>query len=165
MAAMSSVYMNLESRAVVAEDIARLVQEGHPAAEIAVLFRTNAQSEAFEAALAAVDVPYLVRGGDRFFARPEVRQGVLLLSGAARGDDEGRDPRGVRRRHRRALQVLVVAAAPAAVAGAHEGRVDRQPVRPEAFVCLGGARLLRNIGHLAKSTEAPSGSRCARIGQ
>ncbi len=74
----------------VAEDIARLVQEGHPAAEIAVLFRTNAQSEAFEAALAAVDVPYLVRGGERFFARPEVRQGVLLLRGAARGDDGSR---------------------------------------------------------------------------
>jgi DNA helicase-2/ATP-dependent DNA helicase PcrA len=74
----------------VAEDIARLVQEGHPAAEIAVLFRTNAQSEAFEAALAAADVPYLVRGGERFFARPEVRQGVLLLRGAARGDDGSR---------------------------------------------------------------------------
>ena len=71
----------------VAEDIARLVREGHPASEIAVLFRTNAQSEAFEAALSAADVPYLVRGGERFFARPEVRQGVLLLRGAARSDD------------------------------------------------------------------------------
>ena len=69
------------------EDIARLVREGHPASEIAVLFRTNAQSEAFEAALSAADVPYLVRGGERFFARPEVRQGVLLLRGAARSDD------------------------------------------------------------------------------
>ncbi len=76
--------------AAVAEDIARLVRDGHPAAQIAVLFRTNAQSEAFEAALAAVDVPYLVRGGERFFARPEVRQAVLLLRGAARGDDGSR---------------------------------------------------------------------------
>ena len=73
--------------AAVAADIAGLVREGHPAAEIAVLFRTNAQSEAFEAALSAADVPYLVRGGERFFARPEVRQGVLLLRGAVRGDD------------------------------------------------------------------------------
>jgi DNA helicase-2/ATP-dependent DNA helicase PcrA len=71
----------------VAEDIARLVRGGHPASEIAVLMRTNAQSEAFEAALSAADVPYLVRGGERFFARPEVRQGLLLLRGAARGDD------------------------------------------------------------------------------
>src|SRR6478609_11403938 len=83
--------------AAVAADIAGLVREGHPAAEIAVLFRTNAQSEAFESALAAADVPYLVRGGERFFARPEVRQGVLLLRGAVRGDDGSVDlPRLVR---------------------------------------------------------------------
>ena len=83
--------------AAVAADVAGLVREGHPAAEIAVLFRTNAQSEAFEAALSAADVPYLVRGGERFFARPEVRQGVLLLRGAVRGDDGSVDlPRLVR---------------------------------------------------------------------
>jgi DNA helicase II / ATP-dependent DNA helicase PcrA len=64
-----------------------MVGRGHPASEIAVLMRTNAQSEAFEAALAAAGVPYLVRGGERFFARPEVRQGVLLLRAAARSDD------------------------------------------------------------------------------
>ena len=40
-----------------------------------MLFRTNAQSEAFESALAAAGVAYLVRGGERFFARREVRQG------------------------------------------------------------------------------------------
>ena len=71
----------------VADEIAAMVRRGHPASEIAVLMRTNAQSEAFEAALAGADVPYLVRGGERFFARPEVRQGVLLLRGAARSDD------------------------------------------------------------------------------
>ena len=71
----------------IADEIAGMVGRGHPASEIAVLMRTNAQSEAFEAALAAADVPYLVRGGERFFARPEVRQGVLLLRGAARSDD------------------------------------------------------------------------------
>ncbi|HEU5000690.1 MAG TPA: ATP-dependent DNA helicase UvrD2 [Lapillicoccus sp.] len=71
----------------VADEIAGMVRRGHPASEIAVLMRTNAQSEAFEAALAGADVPYLVRGGERFFARPEVRQGLLLLRGAARSDD------------------------------------------------------------------------------
>ncbi|MEO8828692.1 ATP-dependent DNA helicase UvrD2 [Lapillicoccus sp.] len=71
----------------VAADISRLVAGGHPAAEIAILVRTNSQSEAFESALAAADVPYLVRGGERFFSRSEVRQGVLLLRGAARSDD------------------------------------------------------------------------------
>ena len=76
---------------------------GHPAAEIAVLFRTNGQSQAFESALAAVEVPYLVRGGERFFARKEVRDAILLLRGAGRSDD-GAKPLGrdhPRRHHRR----------------------------------------------------------------
>ncbi|HET7306138.1 MAG TPA: ATP-dependent helicase, partial [Segeticoccus sp.] len=77
----------------VAQQVARLVAAGTPASEIAILFRTNAQSEAFESALAAVDVPYLVRGGERFFARREVREAVLLLRGAARSDD-GSKPLG-----------------------------------------------------------------------
>ena len=52
--------------------------------EIAVLFRINAQSEAFEEALAARGIPYVVRGAARFFERAEVRQAVTLLRGAAR---------------------------------------------------------------------------------
>ena len=73
--------------AAVAERIRSLVASGHPAAEIAVLFRTNALSEAFESALTDAGVPYLVRGGERFFARKEVRDAILLLRGAARSDD------------------------------------------------------------------------------
>ncbi|GAA6524494.1 ATP-dependent DNA helicase UvrD2 [Intrasporangium sp. DVR] len=79
--------------AAVAEHIRELVAGGHPAAEIAVLFRTNGQSEAFESALATAGVPYLVRGGERFFSRKEVRDAVLLLRGAARSDD-GSKPLG-----------------------------------------------------------------------
>ncbi|WP_414654618.1 ATP-dependent DNA helicase UvrD2 [Intrasporangium sp.] len=73
--------------AAVAARIKALVDSGHPAAEVAVLFRTNAQSQAYESALADADVPYLVRGGERFFARKEVRDAILLLRGAARSDD------------------------------------------------------------------------------
>ncbi len=55
------------------------------------LFRINAQSETFEQALAEAGVPYVLRGGERFFERPEVREAVFLLRGAARGEqaDEG----------------------------------------------------------------------------
>jgi DNA helicase-2/ATP-dependent DNA helicase PcrA len=77
-----------EAEAVAAE-ISRLLAEGVPAREIAVLFRINAQSEAFEEALAARSVPYVVRGAERFFARPEVRQAVTLLRGQARAGDGG----------------------------------------------------------------------------
>ena len=71
----------------VATAIKDLVSRGTPASQIAVLFRTNAQSEAHESALAEAGVAYLVRGGERFFARKEVRGAILLMRGAARADD------------------------------------------------------------------------------
>jgi len=68
----------------VAADVRALVDAGTPAREIAVLFRINAQSEAFEEAFAARGVPYVLRGATRFFERPEVKQAVTLLRGNAR---------------------------------------------------------------------------------
>ncbi|MDR8412753.1 ATP-dependent DNA helicase UvrD2 [Nonomuraea sp. 3-1Str] len=68
----------------VARAIRKLLDQGVPSREIAVLFRTNSQSEAYEEALAKADLPYVVRGAERFFERPEVRQAVVLLRGAAR---------------------------------------------------------------------------------
>ncbi|GEN80660.1 ATP-dependent helicase [Actinotalea fermentans] len=68
----------------VAGRIGRLIASGTPAAEIAVLYRTNAQSEAFEQALADAGIGYLVRGGERFFQRKEVRDALVLLRGGAR---------------------------------------------------------------------------------
>ena len=73
----------------VAADIRRLIDDGTPAREIAVLVRINAQSEPVEEALAAASIPYQVRGADRFFLRPEVRQAVTLLRGAARSAADG----------------------------------------------------------------------------
>ncbi|MDO8122685.1 ATP-dependent DNA helicase UvrD2 [Isoptericola sp. b490] len=73
-----------EEAAGVVARIGRLVASGVPAREIAVLYRTNGQSEVFEQALADVGIGYLVRGGERFFARREVRDALVLLRGAAR---------------------------------------------------------------------------------
>lgn len=61
-----------------------LIASGVPASEIAVLFRTNAQSETYEQALADVGVPYQLRGAERFFDRPEVRRASVALRAAAR---------------------------------------------------------------------------------
>jgi DNA helicase-2/ATP-dependent DNA helicase PcrA len=69
----------------VAAQILALRQAGTPMREVAVLFRINAQSEAFEEALAARGIPYVVRGAARFFERAEVRKAVTLLRGNARG--------------------------------------------------------------------------------
>ncbi len=67
-----------------ARRIRALVDGGVRPSEIAVLFRVNAQSEIYEQALADAGVPYLLRGAERFFERPEVREAGLLLRGAAR---------------------------------------------------------------------------------
>jgi ATP-dependent DNA helicase UvrD/PcrA len=66
-----------------------LIEAGTPAAEIAVLFRINAQSEVYEQALADAGVAYVLRGGERFFDRPEIREARLLLRGAARAGQDG----------------------------------------------------------------------------
>ena len=71
----------------VAALIERAIAGGTPARQIAILFRTNGQSEAFEAALSERGVPYLIRGGERFFQRREVREATVLLRGGVRSDD------------------------------------------------------------------------------
>src|SRR5690606_39578375 len=48
------------------------------------LFRTNSQSEALEQALTYRNIGYLVRGGDRFFDRQEVRRAMVSLRAATR---------------------------------------------------------------------------------
>ena len=77
--------------------IKALVAAGTTAGEVAVLFRTNGQSETYEQALADAGIPYVLRGGERFFDRSEVREARLLLRGAARAADEVDDlPAAVR---------------------------------------------------------------------
>ncbi|WP_321170657.1 ATP-dependent DNA helicase UvrD2 [Streptomyces sp. Je 1-369] len=67
-----------------ARRIRALLADGVPASEIAVLFRTNSQSEIYEQALADANVPYQLRGAERFFERTEVREAGAALRGAAR---------------------------------------------------------------------------------
>ena len=74
--------------ATVAGKIRTLLDDGVPASEIAVLFRTNGQSEAYEQALASAGIGYQLRGGERFFARKEVRDAILQLRAATRAVSE-----------------------------------------------------------------------------
>jgi DNA helicase-2/ATP-dependent DNA helicase PcrA len=74
-----------EARAV-AQKAAVLIAGGTPASGIAILYRINAQSEIYEKALTDAAVPYVVRGGERFFARPEVRQAIIALRKGAHLD-------------------------------------------------------------------------------
>jgi DNA helicase-2/ATP-dependent DNA helicase PcrA len=79
----------------VALRVVRLIALGVPPREIAVLVRINAHLERFEQALADAGVAFTVRGGDRFYERPEVRQALVLLRGAARAVTDGADATGV----------------------------------------------------------------------
>lgn len=72
-----------------ARRIRALLDAGVRAASVAVLYRANSQSEAYEQAFAEHGVPYRLRGAEGFFERPEVRRAVTLLRGAAFA---GRDP-------------------------------------------------------------------------
>lgn len=74
----------VEEAETTAAEILRLRDAGLPLSEIAVLFRINAQSEAYEEALSARGIPYVVRGAHRFFDRPEVREAITLIRGTAR---------------------------------------------------------------------------------
>lgn len=74
--------------AAVAKSIAGLIRDGVPPAEIAVLYRINAQSEVYEEALTEAGIAYQVRGGEGFFTRQEIRQSLVALQRAAeRGAD------------------------------------------------------------------------------
>ncbi len=68
-----------EARFVAAE-IAALIEGGLSASEIAVFYRTNAQSRVLEDVLVRQDVPYQVIGGPRFYERAEIRDATAYLS-------------------------------------------------------------------------------------
>ncbi len=63
----------------VAAQIARLVEEGENGSEIAVFYRTNAQSRVLEDVLVRQDVAYQVIGGPRFYERAEIKDAVAYL--------------------------------------------------------------------------------------
>jgi ATP-dependent DNA helicase UvrD/PcrA len=67
-----------EARFVAAE-IAELVEEGYAGSEIAVFYRTNAQSRVLEDVLVRQEIPYQVIGGPRFYERAEVKDAIAYL--------------------------------------------------------------------------------------
>jgi DNA helicase-2/ATP-dependent DNA helicase PcrA len=63
----------------VAARIAALVEEGFSGSEIAVFYRTNAQSRVLEDVLVRQGVPYQVIGGPRFYERAEIKDAIAYL--------------------------------------------------------------------------------------
>jgi DNA helicase-2/ATP-dependent DNA helicase PcrA len=68
-----------EARFVAAE-IERLVDEGVSRSEIAVFYRTNAQSRVLEDMLVRAQIGYQVIGGTKFYERAEIKDAVAYLT-------------------------------------------------------------------------------------
>ena len=61
------------------EETKSLINEGAARSEIAILYRSNAQSRVIEHALFTAGIPYRVYGGQRFFERAEIKHAIAYL--------------------------------------------------------------------------------------
>jgi DNA helicase-2/ATP-dependent DNA helicase PcrA len=73
----------------VARRVADYVAGGNRRSDIAVLYRSNAQSRAFEEAFIAARIPYRVYGGLRFFERAEIKDALAYLRLVLNREDDG----------------------------------------------------------------------------
>ena len=71
------------------EELRGLVADGHTLDDIAVLYRSNAQSRVLEHALFSAGMPYRVYGGLRFFERAEIKHALAYLRLLENPDDDG----------------------------------------------------------------------------
>ena len=72
-----------------AGEIQRLVDEGTARAEIAVFYRTNAQSRVLEDTLVRMEIGYQVIGGTRFYERAEIKDALAYLTVLVNPQDAG----------------------------------------------------------------------------
>ena len=80
-------YSDEEGR-FVADEIRQFVNyKGYKASEIAVLYRTNAQSRSFEESFMRVGLPYKIVGGLRFYDRKEVKDVIAYLKAIQNPND------------------------------------------------------------------------------
>jgi DNA helicase II / ATP-dependent DNA helicase PcrA len=83
-----AAYNEVDEARFVIERIQHWINDGGRALDCAILYRSNAQSRAFEEALMVASLPYRVYGGLRFFERAEVKDALAYLRLLAnRGDD------------------------------------------------------------------------------
>ncbi len=90
-----AAYNEIDEARFAVERIAQWVQGGGSYRDCAVLYRSNAQSRAFEEALLAEQVPYRVYGGVRFFERAEVKDTLAYLRLVANRADDAAFERAV----------------------------------------------------------------------
>ena len=80
---------DFEEASYVVEEVRTLKAEGAKLADMAVLYRSNAQSRVLEHALFTAGMPYRVYGGLRFFERQEIKHALAYLRLVANQEDDG----------------------------------------------------------------------------
>ncbi|HET9720784.1 MAG TPA: UvrD-helicase domain-containing protein [Solirubrobacteraceae bacterium] len=73
----------------VAGEIQRMVDEGISKREIAVFYRTNAQSRVLEDTLVRAEIAYQVIGGTKFYERAEIKDAIAYLTALVNPQDAG----------------------------------------------------------------------------
>jgi len=90
-----AAYNEIDEARFVVERIRQWVRDGGSLNDAAILYRSNAQSRAFEESLLAEQVPYRVYGGMRFFERAEIKDTLAYLRLIANRDDDAAFERAV----------------------------------------------------------------------
>ncbi len=82
-------YGDQDEAGFIVDEVKALHREGHALNDIALLYRSNAQSRVLEHALFSSGIPYRVYGGLRFFERQEVKHALAYLRVMSFPDDDG----------------------------------------------------------------------------
>lgn len=90
-----AAFNEMDEAAYVVGRIAQWVRDGGHHADAAILYRSNAQSRAFEEELLKRQIPYRVYGGMRFFERAEIKDAMAYLRLIANRDDDAAFERAV----------------------------------------------------------------------
>jgi len=77
--ALYSAYNELDEARFVADRIEEWIRQGGNAVDIALLYRSNAQSRVLEEALLRSQIPYRIYGGVRFFERLEIKNALSYM--------------------------------------------------------------------------------------
>jgi len=82
-------WSDLDEASFVVDEVRALNREGVNLSDMALLYRSNAQSRVLEHALFSAGVPYRVYGGLRFFERQEIKHALAYLRLLTNPEDDG----------------------------------------------------------------------------
>ena len=81
-------FSDLDEARFIVDEVRELIREGVERTQLAILYRSNAQSRVLEHQLFTAGVPYRVYGGQRFFDRQEIKHALAYLRLLANPDDD-----------------------------------------------------------------------------